>query len=138
MVSSRQKRQSKPRINKKLRDKMILIIEDDYDLLWLMKKFLSINGFKVLTAVTAKEAGKIFTKNLKKINAVILDLSLPDKNGKKVCQEFKNVSPDTPIFITTGFEDPTQQIELEKIGVDGYLVKPYNFKELVNMLSKVA
>lgn len=118
-----------------LDDKHILVIEDDYDLLLMMKKLFEIHGFKVLTALTAKDGRKKFRKSYNKLKAVILDLSLPDQNGKFICKYFRKKSKNIPIIITTGSEDRTAKMELEKIGVDGFLLKPFNINELVQSVS---
>jgi DNA-binding response OmpR family regulator len=115
-------------------DLHVLIIEDDFDLMFLIKKMLEIKGFKVLTAFTGKEARKKFRKNSKSIQSVILDLTLPDLDGKKICKEFRKKNPDVPIIITTGSEDPIQKQELDKLGITAYLKKPFDLNELVNCL----
>lgn len=120
-----------------LDEKYILVIEDDFDLLWLIKRILSMNGFHVLTAVTGEEAINNFSRNLFNIQAIILDLSLPDKNGKSICREFMKVAPEIPIVITTGFEDRTQKKELEEMGVRGYLIKPFDIMHLVQFVSQI-
>ncbi len=120
-----------------IEEKYILIVEDDFDLLWLIKKILTMNGFQVLTAVTAEQAINEFSRNIFKIQAVILDLSLPDRDGKFVCQEFMKASPNIPVIITTGFEDRAQRREMENLGVRGYMVKPFDIMNLVEFLSKI-
>ncbi len=117
--------------------KYVLVVEDDFDLLWLIKKILTMNGFDVLTAVTGEEAINIFSRNIFKIQAVIIDISLPDKNGEYLCKEFIKVAPHIPIIVTTGFEDRDQRVELEKLGIRGYLVKPFDITNLVECISRV-
>lgn len=112
-----------------------MVIEDDYDLLLMIKKLLEVNGFKVLTALTAQDGRKKFRKSFSQLCAVVLDLSLPDQNGKHICKYFRRKSRKLPIIITTGSEDRTQKKELEKIGVDAFLIKPFNIMELVQSVS---
>jgi DNA-binding response OmpR family regulator len=115
-------------------DLHVLIIEDDFDLMFLIKKMLEIKGFKVLTAFTGKEARKKFRKNSTSLQSVILDLTLPDLDGKKICKEFRKKNPDVPIIITTGSEDPSQKQELDKLGITAYLKKPFDLNELINCI----
>ncbi len=116
-------------------DRHVLVIEDDYDLLFLIKKLLEFNGFTVLTAITGKEGKKKFRKYSKLLCSVILDLSLPDQDGKKICREFRKKSPHIPIIITTGSEDQKQKQELHKMGIQAYLRKPFDLNELVKFVS---
>ena len=118
-----------------LEKKNILIVEDDHDLLWLLKKILSMNGFNILQAVTAEEADQVFTQNLNILDAIILDLSLPDEHGKTVCKKILDRLPEIPVIITTGYEESTQQAELENMGVSAYLIKPFDIMKLVKIVS---
>ncbi|MBN2366646.1 MAG: response regulator transcription factor [Calditrichaeota bacterium] len=113
----------------------ILVIEDDYDLLFLIKKLLEMKGFKVITAITGKEGKKKFRKHSRELFSVILDLSLPDLDGKKICGEFRKKQPDLPIIITTGSEDQKQKQELDNIGIQAFLKKPFDLHELVDCIS---
>lgn len=120
-----------------LDNKHILVIEDDYDLLQMLKKLFEINGFNVLTALTAKDGKKKFRKSVKKLNAIILDLSLPDQDGKFICKYIRKKSRRIPIIITTGSEDLVLKIELEKIGVDDFFIKPFDIAALLNSVNNV-
>src|SRR4030042_2178955 len=113
----------------------ILVIEDDYDLLFMIKKLLEIKGFTVLTAITGSEGKKKFRKYAKQIRSVILDLSLPDQDGKQICKELRKKYPLLPIIITTGSEDLSQKSELDQIGINAYLRKPFDLNELLKFVS---
>ncbi len=115
----------------------ILVIEDDFDLLWLIKKILMMNGFQVLTAITGEKALEEFSRNIFHIQAVILDLSLPDMDGEYLCREFRKVSREIPIIVTTGFEEQKKRDALENMGISGYLVKPFDIMQLVKLLSRI-
>jgi len=118
-----------------INDSHVLVIEDDYDLLYMIKKMLELNGFKVLTANTGSEGRRKFRKYSSRICSVILDLSLPDQDGKHICREFRRNDPDLSIIITSGSEDQLQKSELEEIGIDAYLRKPFDLKELLKFIS---
>jgi len=106
--------------NQSIREKLILIVEDDFDLLWMIQKLLTLSGFQCLTA--------------EEIGAVVLDLSLPDQSGELLAKEFLELSPDLPIIVTTGFEDREQRRILEKMGIFAYLIKPFDLTQLVDTL----
>jgi DNA-binding response OmpR family regulator len=135
-ISSDNTRVSGKRIVKQMQNnRHILVIEDDYDLLFMIKKLLEIKGFKVLTAITGKEGKKKFRRYSKQIRSVVLDLSLPDLDGKQICREFRKKFPLLPIIITTGSEEISQKIELEQIGIHAYLRKPFDLNELLKFVS---
>lgn len=116
-------------------DGHVLVIEDDYDLLYMIKKLLEINGFKVLTANTGSEGRRKFRKYSSRICSVILDLTLPDQDGKHICQDFRRRHPELPIIITSGSEDQLQKSELEEMGIDAYLRKPFDLNDLLKFVS---
>ena len=118
-----------------IKDRHVLVIEDDYDLLYMIKKLLELNGFKVLTANTGKEGKRKFRKYSSRIRSVILDLTLPDQDGKHICQEFRQKHPELPIIITSGSEDQLQKSELEEIGIEAYLRKPFDLNDLLKFVS---
>jgi DNA-binding NtrC family response regulator len=118
-----------------LKKKNILIVEDDHDLLWLLKKVLSVNGFNVFGALNAEHADQIFHQKMEALDAIILDLSLPDEHGKVVCKKILDRLPHIPVIITTGYEERGQQDELEKLGVSSYLIKPFDIMRLVKIVT---
>ena len=118
-----------------IKDSHVLLIEDDYDLLYMIKKLLEINGFKVLTANTGREGRRKFRKYSSRIHSVILDLTLPDQDGKHICQEIRKKYPELSIIITSGSEDLLQKSELEEIGIDAYLRKPFDLNDLLKFVS---
>ncbi len=115
-------------------EKIVLIVEDDFDLLWMIQKLLSMSGFRCLTAVTAAQGIEVFSRHWHEISAVVLDLSLPDESGEVLAKEFLKVSPGLPIIVTTGFEDSRQRQLLEKLGIHAYLIKPFDLTQLVNTI----
>ncbi len=116
-------------------DRHILVIEDDYDLLFLIRKLLEARGFHVITALNGKEGKKKYRKYSSEIQSVVLDLTLPDLDGRKICRYLRKSSPDLPIIITTGSEDLEQKQDLDKIGIQAFLKKPFDLNELVDCIT---
>ncbi len=115
----------------------VLIIEDDFDLVWMINKLLEIQGYEVLTAVTASQGIDFFCRYAFQIKAVVLDLTLPDARGEDIVFEIFKVFPEMPVIITTGFEDRKQKTKLLHRGVAAYLVKPYDLSKLVRILTEL-
>jgi len=122
--------------NQSTKHKKILIIEDDFDLLWMLKKLLTTQGYPILTAVTGHQGIEVFSRNIFDIGVVVMDLSLPDQDGEAIVQEIFKVMPDTPIIITTGSEDKSQLNRLEQAGIKKILVKPFDLQRLSDLVSE--
>ena len=105
----------------------ILTVEDDRDILEVVTIMLGREGFKVLKATNGKEAIEGVSK---KPDLIILDVMLPDMDGFTVCRRIREESLAPVLFLTAkaGVQDKTEGLEA---GGDDYLVKPFDFEELL-------
>ncbi len=106
----------------------ILIIEDDSDIVFVLKEHLELDGFEVFGVENATEGIKLLTE--KKPDLLILDLNLPDMDGLKVCQRIRQES-DIPIIMLTARDSLSDKIKGFECGADDYLVKPFEYLEVV-------
>jgi len=105
----------------------ILLIEDNKTLAESLKKHLG-KSF-VIDAVHTGEEG-LQQALVGGQDAIILDLSLPDKNGYDICQAIRAAHINTPIIILTGATDLTTRVTLLNAGADDFLTKPFSVAEL--------
>lgn len=111
--------------------KKILIVEDERDILQLVKMYLEKEGFRVLTASTGSEGLKL-TKS-EKPDLIILDLMLPEIDGLEVCKRLRS-APDTamlPIIMLTAKAEESDTVIGLELGADDYVTKPFSPKALV-------
>ncbi|QUH25617.1 response regulator [Serpentinicella alkaliphila] len=107
----------------------ILIVDDDLLLLAILESIFRKEGYRVF--VSSKPAEVIEIIEEQKIDVVLLDLIMPEKNGFEVFSEIKSIKPEIcVIFLTanTKFEDKVKAI---KAGVDGYITKPFQEEEVI-------
>jgi two-component system copper resistance phosphate regulon response regulator CusR len=105
----------------------ILLIEDSRSLADGLKKQLG-KSFVVDCARTGEEGlEKALTGGQ---DIIILDLSLPDKNGYDICRAIRLAQINTPILILTGASDITSRVTMLNAGADDYLTKPFSVAEL--------
>jgi two-component system, NtrC family, response regulator HydG len=110
----------------------ILIIEDDKTFGRILEGFLIKNGFKVMVCVDGKD-GLRSLKNYS-CDAVLLDYRLPDTTGLEVLEKIREVNPQLPVIIMTGFSDIRTAVAAMKLGAREYITKPVNSDELLLML----
>lgn len=105
----------------------ILIVEDDLDIAKLMRIFLKKEGYSVYHAPDGQTAIGLF----REVNPdlIILDIMLPDSNGKVLCENFRRLTL-SPILFVTALHDEEDRIEGLDLGADDYLSKPFSMKEL--------
>jgi CheY-like chemotaxis protein len=108
----------------------ILVVDDEPEILSLLKEMIVRMGFNVLTAVSGHNALDIFRQGKDEIRAVILDIQMPDMDGKKVFEEMKQLEPDVKVLISSGYDQKSAFSELGSGEPDGFIQKPYGFTAL--------
>lgn len=111
-----------------LLNKKILIIDDEEDLLRLLKTVLHKEGLEnIYTATTAKDGWQQFQE--KQPDLVLLDIMLPDGEGYDVCKQIRSISK-VPILFLSAKSEETDKIVGFAIGGDDYITKPFSPKEV--------
>lgn len=105
----------------------ILVVDDDPDILTIVSDNLVLDGYRVRTAETGREALKCIEEG--DIDLVVLDLALPDLDGLQVCRAVRARSAVPIIMLTARDSVPDKVLGLES-GADDYLVKPFDYLEL--------
>ncbi len=107
----------------------ILIVEDEQRLAEILKKQLEETGFNAEVAPDGY-VGKQLVES-KTFNLIILDISLPVINGFDLCREIRKTNSRIPIIMLTAFSAPENKITGFDAGADDYVVKPFEFRELL-------
>jgi two-component system response regulator HydG len=111
---------------------MILVVDDQESMCWVLSKVLSEAGFSVKTAGTAKEALSIATNN--KVSATIIDYRLPDKNGFDLFLELRNRNPKISGILITSYGSKELQEKALQLGFYTYFDKPFPNQALIEAL----
>ncbi len=106
---------------------LILIVDDDPDIRTVLKDNLEMDGYRVFTASTGKEA--LHTFETRGASLILLDLSLPDIDGIGICRSIRETSAVPIIMLTARDRVPDKVLGLET-GADDYLIKPFAYPEL--------
>ncbi|HAM10047.1 MAG TPA: DNA-binding response regulator [Bacteroidales bacterium] len=110
-------------------DIKILIVEDEQRLADVLKKQLEESGFAAEIAYDGYIGKQMTEKNA--YNLIILDINLPLINGYDLCREIRKTNNKTPIIMLTAFGTPENKISGFDTGADDYVVKPFDFRELL-------
>ena len=111
----------------------LLVVEDDARLSRLLKRLLSQDRHVVETAMTAEEVLEVATSSLE-LDAIILDVGLPDKSGFEVARTLRKKNSAVPILMLTARDSVSDRVEGLDAGADDYLVKPFAYEELLARL----
>ena len=107
--------------------KTVLIIDDDKDIVKTVIGNLTLDGYHVIKAYGGREGIEIAESQ--KPDLVLLDLTLPDIDGIKVCEILRR-SSDLPIIMLTARDSLSDKVLGLKSGADDYIVKPFEYLEL--------
>ena len=115
----------------------ILVVDDDHDIVRLVRAYLEKAGFQVLTANDGESALHILRRDRPAL--VVLDLMLPDRDGWDITRLVRSDSAlaETPIIMLTARVDDTDKIIGLELGADDYVTKPFNPREVVARVRSV-
>ncbi|MFE7168181.1 response regulator transcription factor [Streptomyces sp. NPDC057616] len=109
----------------------ILVVEDDHALRDVLRRSLSDEGFEPVLAVDGATALRLGTDS---IAAVVLDIGLPDADGRDVCQALRANGFAAPVIFLTARHHVTDRLSGFSAGGDDYLPKPFHLAELIARL----
>ncbi len=116
--------------------KKILVVDDEPDVRDIVKSFLEISGYTVMSAACAEEALQVL--ELERPKVVLLDVVMPDMDGIECLKTIKKMFPDTIVIVISGLQDEGLAKEAIRYGAYDYLVKPFDFDYLrKNVLGRI-
>ena len=107
----------------------ILLVEDDQRIVDFVQRGLKAEGYLVEVARSGLEAIALGTEG--KFQVIILDLGLPDLNGRQVCERLRSIGVGTPILMLTARDTVQDKVTGLRSGADDYMTKPFAFEELL-------
>ena len=113
----------------------VLLVDDEEDVLEVIRDRLEANRFTVVTAGTGLEALKKFSSE--KFDGVFLDLRMPEMDGMQALEEIRKRDNKIPVIILTS--SSTQQVALKAIakGANEYILKPFEWQDLKAKIQKI-
>ena len=108
--------------------KTVLVVDDERNIVELVRLYLEKDGFAVLAAADGEQALALHARH--EPDLVIIDLMLPKVDGFEVCREIRRRG-ETPILMLTARSDDVDSIVGLELGADDYVTKPFNPRALV-------
>ena len=112
----------------------ILLVDDDPSMRNSIFRSLENENYQVLLAETLREGQQLYYKHNPEV--LLLDLKLPDGEGRELFHHIRENNPELPVIILTAFPDTQGAITLMKQGAFDYLVKPFDLNELKIQIRK--
>lgn len=112
----------------------ILIVDDERNIVELVRLYVEKEGFEAVCAYTGNEALEKFRSE--NPDLIILDLMLPETDGWQICREVRKTS-QVPIIMLTAKSDTFDKVLGLELGADDYMTKPFDAKELIARVKAV-
>lgn len=124
--------ESIPRGNEK-----IIFIDDEKDLVEIGRRLLVSLGYDVVSTTSSLEALEIFRADPSGIDLVISDQTMPHLTGLQLAGQLREIRPDLPVILCTGFSENIDEMNFKSQGVSDFLMKPIARKEMARVVRQV-
>ncbi|MFH1674924.1 MAG: response regulator [Pseudomonadota bacterium] len=115
----------------------ILLVDDDERVIWVAEQLLKTLGYRTLLAKSGKEGIEVYKKNKDKIDMVILDMIMPEMDGRETYGRIKKINPDVKVLIASGYSMDEHITELLDRGCNDFIPKPFRIKSLSDKLREI-
>ena len=115
----------------------LLLIDDDDGILSVTRMMLEGCGFSVLTANGGRKGVDVFRENAGRITVVLIDLIMPDMDGREVFQEMKKIRHDVKVILISGYNNEEIIHRFCDDGFAGFIQKPYDVEYLLNRIRSI-
>jgi DNA-binding NtrC family response regulator len=117
----------------------ILVVDDEFDIVTLIRRSLQNHGFNTLGFTDPLIALEQFQNNSKSFAMVISDIRMPSMNGYELIRKIKAIHPTIKTILISAFEINTNEFSkvMPSVKIDGFISKPISLKELVSIVEKI-
>jgi CheY-like chemotaxis protein len=115
---------------------LILLVDDEEFIRIVGKHMLEEMGYKVMLAENGLEAFEIFQKHYAEIDVVVMDLIMPEMDGREAFEKIREIDENCKVIISSGFAKNENLKDLIEKGLAGFIRKPYRDFELSQIIAK--
>jgi CheY-like chemotaxis protein len=112
----------------------VLVVDDEEVALMLLKQLLTTAGYQVSTAQSGFECLDVFRRRPLSYRLVVLDLTMPFMDGEETFRRLREINPDVPVMLCTGFIQNERLEKLMAAGLSGFLRKPFAPEEILGQI----
>jgi CheY-like chemotaxis protein len=115
----------------------ILFVDDEDPVVRLSQEILERLGYEVVACGDSLEALQAFQEASQRFDLVITDQTMPRMTGDMLVQALRRIRPDIPIILCTGFSYTINAEQAEALGIDAWLTKPWQTRDLAHTIQHV-
>ena len=115
---------------------LVLVVDDESALRRLADQLLSRAGFTVVSAADGEEAIALIRGGSVGFDAVLLDMTMPNLSGAETCRQIKELRPELPIVLTSGYRHEELAELMDEGAVAAFVQKPFTPKSLIETIRR--
>jgi two-component system cell cycle sensor histidine kinase/response regulator CckA len=115
----------------------ILLVDDEEFIRTIAREILEMKGYSVLEATQGEEAVKLYREHRDGIDLVILDMAMPVMGGRDAFIKLREYNPAVRVVLATGYSRDSDLADVMKLGINGFIEKPYRVEELASVIRRV-
>ena len=115
----------------------ILIVDDEELLRTVAASILENAGYSILSAKNGQEGVEVFNKNRESIDLIILDMIMPEMDGRDCYKQIHKIAPDLPVIMVSGYTSDLRIQDIKALGVKALISKPYRAAKLTATVYQV-
>lgn len=114
----------------------ILLVDDEKDVLGMLKEMSEYLGYQVASFSDSTEAYALFSSKPEAFDLVVTDQAMPGLTGIDLAQKIFSLRPGMPIIICTGFSEAFPEEEIKEFGIAGYIMKPVMMNDFARIVRR--
>ncbi len=115
----------------------ILLVDDEDIVIDVGKELLEQLGYKILIAKNGYDAVTIYQSHGHSIDLVIFDMIMPGMSGSELYDRLKNINPEIPAILSSGYSIDGQAESIMRKGCDGFIQKPFNLRQIARKIKEI-
>ncbi len=115
----------------------VLLVDDEDMIIDIGEKILKMMGYEVITAISGREALRLYKENQAKIDLVVLDMIMPGMSGGETYDRLKGINPNVKVLLSSGYSMDGQASEILKRGCSGFIQKPFRMSHLSQIIREI-
>src|SRR3989344_3377957 len=112
----------------------ILVVDDEPDMIWAISNVLLSEGHSVVSVNSGEEA--LVKVKESPLDLVLLDFRLPGMDGIQILEKVKQIKPELPVIMVTGYGGIEEAVQSMKLGAAHYIPKPFDNQHLIETVNK--
>ena len=116
----------------------VLLVEDEAEVLTMVKTMIERFGNSVIAAQSGHEAVSILKQRIEEVDCVITDISMPDMDGWETIAAIREMSDTMPVILASGYDKASLDERIKEHDPEGFIQKPYQMRELKAKLEQIS